>query len=388
MSGHEPKKKLHTVRFQYPFGSTIPKEEEFTALLKEKGVAEDSVEAIYSEMKRKSILVKFKTQVLADDFLDKAGYIIGFKYSNEVKVDLKISDANVELTMVRCFELQPEIDDDEIEEVFKAYGVVRSVTRERTNPKSGYSVYNGIRKILMERKAEIPNLVTIDGVSHRVQYDGQKEICFRCQQEGHKRFQCPLSVNNRLPNGRPEKTTAGTISRRNYETEFPEHVPANITVSSNDNTTTATGKGNTNTEVQTVDSNNQHNITVTTIELMDTMPPPLTAVLPIVDAKQTTQNAEDMLTTTAQVTDVTMPSMITADLTQHDDQTTTSNTTMPPPQTQQKREGRTTRRDKTSSGSNDDNELKRRNVSSDPILYRTRLRSRSRSTASMSSDGL
>ena len=48
-----------------------------------------------------------------------------------MKIDLKISDANVEITMVRCFELQPEIDDEEIAEIFKSYGVVKSWPKRR-----------------------------------------------------------------------------------------------------------------------------------------------------------------------------------------------------------------------------------------------------------------
>lgn len=367
MTGHEPKKKPSTVRFQYPFGSTIPKEEEFTALLKEREVAEDHVDAIYSERKRRSILVKFKTQELADNFLDKAGYTISFKYSNDVKVDLKISDANVDVTMVRIFELPPEIEDDEVIEAFKTYGVVKTVMREHTNPRSGFAVYNGIRRIFMEITDEIPNLMSIDGVMRRVYYDGQTEICFRCQKEGHKRFACPLAANNRPfqtdRTGTNVRDAENVLASKNYVENAKIHVDKNKV---NKNTAIAPEKASTT----------QEQITTITVDDERTGDNSTTATLqsePVALDKNNTESAKIIETTTV-----------------GDTRAASGDSAVMPPPVLDRKARRKKKREELSSGSNEDNKhdnkLQRRDSSADSVASRTR--SRSRSVSPMEDDEL
>lgn len=240
MVGNESRRRVNTIRFQYPRGSAIPKEAEFAALLKKEQVDAEHVLAIYSEVARRSILVKLTSKDLVDEFLQKVGFSVMFQYSNKVSVELKVSEADEEVTMVRCFELQPEIDDSELTTVFEEYGSVKKITWEKTSPTHGYEVYNGVRRVFIKRDMEIPNLLEIGGRQRRVVYDGQTEMCFRCKKEGHKRFECPDSVNNRLNRGENRRGNDG-----NHEnlSELSSDINKNLSTTGNmaHETTAVTG---------------------------------------------------------------------------------------------------------------------------------------------------
>lgn len=386
MAGREPKKKVNTVRFQYPFGAARPKEDEFAALLKSKDVEAAHVVAIYPEATRRSILVKFESKELAEGFMNKVGYSVEFEYSNKVSVELKVSDADVEVTMLRVFELQPEIEDDEIVQVFKAYGDVKKVLQEKTSLSSGYSVYNGVRRVFIERNKDIPNLVQVDGRLRRVFYEGQKEICFRCSKEGHKRFECTESANNRLrrtaivPGSAKNNGEAAKLGK-NYDGNFPPLPNDVITVHSDDET------GDKNKSVEAAPSSSS-----TTATLDNNAADSLVSVVPATDtnnAGDTPIDTNDSPIGTAPTTAATSTKQ-TANL----NQIATTNKTVDgaavspfvqPLTPTKRRKGRTAKRTKSGDGSSDGHVEKKRNTSTDNVANRTRSSSRS-SVASMDDD--
>lgn len=228
MEGPGPKKKVNTVRFRYPLGSPRPNEAEFTDFLKKKGVKVEHVEAIYPQLSSRSIFVKFTGEEVMKQYLTNTGFSDEFVYSNGVKIDIRISDANENLTYVRCCEVPPETGDEVVAGIFERFGTVKKITWEKISSKTGFNAYNGIRGIVLDLKEEIPNLVEIDGRQHRVGYDGQKEVCFRCNKEGHKRFQCPLNPQARLNAGRTEAQSGHEGgSGSSYDKNFPDTLKNN-----------------------------------------------------------------------------------------------------------------------------------------------------------------
>lgn len=201
MDGHEPKKKVNTVVLKFPRGFPRPSEKDIFAFLQSDHVEPSHIVAIYNESNRNCVFVKFSEIEFMDQYMARKVFESEFVYGNGVKVGIKISDAVQEISAVKLFEVPPEVDDDEIKSKFEEFGVVKKIICCKSSIKEVVPVhefYNGTRLLYMEIKKDIPNLINIDGVNRRVWYDGIVEQCYRCNEKGHKRADCPLAVNNRL----------------------------------------------------------------------------------------------------------------------------------------------------------------------------------------------
>lgn len=197
---NKPKMKERTVEIQFPFGFPRPAESEIIKYLMADGVKGVHVEAIYPEIARRSIYVKFVEEEQFFAYLKKKGCQTDFVYANGVKIEIRIGEAGEGLTMVRLFEIPPEVDDEKITAILEEFGEVKEIRWGKIKGPEEFAVYNGMRFVFMKMRKEIPNLLTIDGKQRRVRYDGEVEHCYKSGEAGHKRYQCPLSVNQRLSN--------------------------------------------------------------------------------------------------------------------------------------------------------------------------------------------
>lgn len=219
-----PPEKVNSIKLKFPVGFPRPTEAEIAGFLVKQGIEGPNVTAVYPDNQQKCIYVKFSNEDLCKEFLRKTTHDVGFEYSNKVKVHVQVSDANVNIRYVRCFEVEPEINDDEVRKAFEGFGEVKQIVWEKSRPLPGFEVYNGIRGVHLIMSSEVPDLVEIDGKRKRVAYLGMTERCFRCSLVGHKRFQCPKSIQSRLNNNVNSTTNTANLSSEN----FPALQAANV----------------------------------------------------------------------------------------------------------------------------------------------------------------
>ena len=195
--GEMPEKEL-TIKIKFPQGASRPTESELVRFLVRNNVVGDDVTALYPDMRLRSYFVKFIDMQKADEFLKDVGCDAIFEFSNKVKAQVVISEANVDLRYVRIYEVAPEYDDEVIRKAMQAYGEIKKIVWEKSRPMPGFELYNGIRGVHIDMKKPVPNFVDICGESKRVAYPGMTELCFRCRKSGHKSLECPLTVNGRM----------------------------------------------------------------------------------------------------------------------------------------------------------------------------------------------
>lgn len=203
----------NTVRIKYPPESAKPTETEIVRFLVKHNIIGDNVTAVYPDVRAKCYFVKFVSDDYAKNFVESATKDGVFEYSNKVTTNVSVYDANEDIRVVRIFELAPEIHDDDVKAALQAYGDIKNITWEQTKTESNFSFYNGVRAIQMNVTAEVPDRITLSGEKKRVSYPGMVEKCYRCNQAGHKRFQCPNNAQFRLQN------PANTLT--NNEVNFP-----------------------------------------------------------------------------------------------------------------------------------------------------------------------
>ena len=71
------------------------------------------------------------------------------------------------------------------------YGEVKCVRDELWNSAYRYKVYNGVRIVEMRLKKYLPSHLNIYGNDALITYDGQPQTCYRCNEIGHQRQECP-----------------------------------------------------------------------------------------------------------------------------------------------------------------------------------------------------
>lgn len=92
---------------------------------------------------------------------------------------------------VRIFNLPPEIEDRDIQYVLGQYGTIRQHVRERFPSELNVNIFTGVRGVHMEISREIPAHLYVGHFRARIFYDGLKNKCFYCKNEGHEKSNCP-----------------------------------------------------------------------------------------------------------------------------------------------------------------------------------------------------
>lgn len=123
-----------------------------------------------------------------------------FRYSNGTTVEIRMTVAGGCIRYVRVFDLPPEISDLEVSLVFGKYGTIKRMVRERFPAELKLDLFTGVRGIYMDIKKEIPSTLFVANRRARLYYEGLKQRCFLCKEEGHLKADCPQN-KRRLPEG-------------------------------------------------------------------------------------------------------------------------------------------------------------------------------------------
>lgn len=147
--------------------------------------------SVYKDENDGLFFIKFLDEDRFNDYCNHVEEIYAFKYDDGSTTPISLDMASRIFRYVRIFNLPPEIDDRLIAQVLGQFGTVRQQVRERYPAEYNLSVFSGVRGVHMEIAKEIPANIFIGHFRARIYYDGLKNRCFYCKEEGHLKANCP-----------------------------------------------------------------------------------------------------------------------------------------------------------------------------------------------------
>lgn len=149
------------------------------------------VHTIYKDENDRCFYIKFLDEPDFNCFVSGIEEQYRFEYGDGESTFVKLEVASRLFRYVRIFNLPPEVDDKDIAAALSQFGTIRQHVRERYPADYGYAVFSGIRGVHMEIGKEIPANLYIGHFKARLYYEGLKNRCFFCKQEGHLKAECP-----------------------------------------------------------------------------------------------------------------------------------------------------------------------------------------------------
>lgn len=187
----------NTLAFRFPPGAAAPSLVDIARFVKNLDADLDSMETSYKLAEERCVCVKFKSLDTMKEAQAQIPEIVFFRYSNGEKVEVKTSVAGCCTKYVRIFDLPPEVPDSEISAVLGRYGMVKRMVRERFPAELGLNLFTGVRGVYLDVKKVVPPSLYFLNRKGRIFYDGLKQKCFLCKEEGHLKAECPQKVESR-----------------------------------------------------------------------------------------------------------------------------------------------------------------------------------------------
>jgi len=164
---------------------------------------------------KRYVYIKFKEEDCMNKVLQDSEGRLEYKHDNGEITQVIIEVAGLGIKRVRITRLPPEITESDIRAYMTQYGEVKSVRDELWNSAYRYKVYNGVRIADMKLKKHIPSHLNILGYDAMIAYGGQPQTCYRCNEVGHQRQECPRGKRvAATTHTQPNTTWADIISSR------------------------------------------------------------------------------------------------------------------------------------------------------------------------------
>jgi len=99
--------------------------------------------------------------------------------------------AGMGIKKIRIAGLPPEVKEHTLKECLATYGEIKSIRDELWAAAYRYKVYNGIQIAEIKLKRHMPSHISTVGNNALISYDGQPATCYRCNETGHMKIDCP-----------------------------------------------------------------------------------------------------------------------------------------------------------------------------------------------------
>jgi len=119
---------------------------------------------------------------------------------------------------VRLAGLPPEVKEFTIKGNLSKYGDFVNIRDEMWAAAYMYKVHNGVRVVEIKLKQHMPSNLTIAGNDVMIAYDGQPPTCYRCNEPGHQKIDCPWRQLLAPPSPGQRSTWAYIVSNTTWDT--------------------------------------------------------------------------------------------------------------------------------------------------------------------------
>lgn len=209
----------NTLKLCFQQGSKVPSNLEvlkFVTGTLELGAAD--LHSVYKDENDGSFYIKLMDEPTFTEYCGRLEELYTFKYDDDSRSPVTLVVASRIFRYVRIFNLPPEIDDKTIAQVLGQFGTIRQHVRERYSPECNLNIFNGVRGVHMEIAKEIPAGLFIGHFRARIYYDGLKNRCFFCKQEGHLKSSCPKLASSSSGSGGSRSYSTVTAQGRPVST--------------------------------------------------------------------------------------------------------------------------------------------------------------------------
>lgn len=186
-------KRINTLRIKFNRVQQRPQPAEIHEFLMETlHFTIDQLYGIQFNSLENTIYVKLVSQVQFEGALRQYEGAVQCKLFNGDLVDAIISNAGLEDTYIRLFNLPFEASDEDVKKCLAPYGKIRAIVPEHWSKHYRVNgLYNGLRAVTMELSKPVPSFLHFEGYRVQVIYEGQPRTCHACNQIGHVRSECP-----------------------------------------------------------------------------------------------------------------------------------------------------------------------------------------------------
>lgn len=211
----------NTLVFQFPETAAGPTLVEIARFVKTFDADKRSMESSYKISDERVVCIKFKTEAAMKEALLQNPELHTFQYSNGTTTEIRMTVAGGCIRYVRVFDLPPEVSDIEVSLVLGKYGTIKRMVREKFPAELELDLFTGVRGIYMDIKKEVPSTIYVVHRRGRVYYEGLKQRCFLCKEEGHLKVNCPQNkrrnttcavINESIHTGDKQENTKKTYA--------------------------------------------------------------------------------------------------------------------------------------------------------------------------------
>ncbi|KAJ4438136.1 hypothetical protein ANN_14075 [Periplaneta americana] len=143
-------------------------------------VQEDDLQTIQLVSKQHAIYLKFKTSTVYENYLQRYEGSSTLTLQNGDRVDVTLTPAEEESTVVRVLNIPPEVSNERLHNVFQNYGKVKQIDSEKWSSRYRFHVDTGIRLVNIVIDKPIPSTIVVATYEAYVTYPGQEQSCFSC----------------------------------------------------------------------------------------------------------------------------------------------------------------------------------------------------------------
>ncbi|KAJ4426124.1 hypothetical protein ANN_26933 [Periplaneta americana] len=157
----------------------------------ELNVQEDDLQTIQLVSKQHAVYLKFKTSTVYENYLQRYEGSSTLTLQSGDRVDITLSPAEEESTVVRVLNIPPEVPNERLHNVFQNFGKVKQIDSEKWSSRYRFHVDTGIRLVNIVIDKPIPSTIVVATYEAYVTYPGQEQSCFICGGLSHLRNTCP-----------------------------------------------------------------------------------------------------------------------------------------------------------------------------------------------------
>jgi len=151
---------------------------------------EEDTQVIQVDGPRCRVFIRFYNEYRMNEILQDTKGACEYKHDNGEISQVVVEIAGLGIKRFRLAGLPPEVEVT-IKENLSKYEDIVNIRDEMWASAYRYKVHNGLRIVEIKLKQHMPSNLTIVGNDVMITYYGQPPTCYRCNEPGHQKIDCP-----------------------------------------------------------------------------------------------------------------------------------------------------------------------------------------------------